>query len=78
MSEVVGWKGEYPCTYNEDDKLTVQEYPTQKDPVVFFTVSNYDGEEEFQVALGANSIKLLHYQLGVYLDKIGEEKYELA
>lgn len=74
MNKFAGWKAQYPCAYNEDDKLTVQEYPTVKDPVMFFTASNYDGEEDYQIALGVNSLELLHFQIGQFLNKTKEAK----
>lgn len=75
---MIGIKFTYPCADVEGLVLTVQELGTDEKPLLTLSIGDEEFGGESGMTMKNSSIKLLHYQLGVYLDKIGEEKYELA
>lgn len=69
-----GAKFVYPCADVEGIVLTVQELGTDKKPLLTVSIGDEEFGGESGMTMKDSSIKLLHYQLGLYLDKIGGGK----
>ncbi|AGY48545.1 hypothetical protein Spock_145 [Bacillus phage Spock] len=72
--EEKGWLGTYPCTYDDRDTLILEEFPKMKKPNIVVTIDEYGEYDSRQVALDIESVELLHFQLGQFLNKVKGEK----